>query len=97
MEKVRKLFSPTALAATVATGLLVTAGVAYAADQISVPAEGGQVTCLAGQTSCSTLLPGYGPVYFCCPSATTCSTRYAEVDPQTGKCWAWCDQAGGGR
>ena len=60
MQKRRKLFSPTALAATVATGLLITAAVAYAADEISVSADTYPVNCQAGQTSCSTILMDNG-------------------------------------
>lgn len=100
MQSMGRLFSPTALAATVASGLLVTAGVAYAVDQISVSAQTSYFNCQVNETSCQTLLfePGVGTysVYFCCPAPTTCSSAFAEYDPATGKIWAWCNQAGDG-
>lgn len=77
MKKLKKLFSPSAFTATVASGLLLhSAVVAFAGDCISVST--GFDSC-AGNYPTYCIIPMFGDKHYCCPYMWTCSGVNQEV------------------
>src|SRR5690242_1113441 len=94
MNKLKKLFSPRALATTLATGMLLHSAVTALADcAYSEPAYRGSGSCggaypvyCSGYVSC---FDGQG--YWCCPSGTTCESSSTCFMNQFISCYCWCD------
>jgi len=90
MNKLKKLFSPTTFAATIATGMLLHATVALAAFYVPCLSQcatvGSQDQCYPG-TGCN---GGYG-VYYCCPVGTLCcQTNLIQRGSQCPNGGGWC-------
>jgi hypothetical protein len=102
VEKLKKLFGPPALAATVATGMLLHAAVAWADGCTSVSTSNGFNECgSAYSTPCSkpasegtgACLSAWGNVivYWCCPTSDGCSGFYEYYGAGgTPYCFGYC-------
>ncbi|HEV2393600.1 MAG TPA: hypothetical protein VG146_14705 [Verrucomicrobiae bacterium] len=93
MNKLKKLFSPSTLAATVATGLLAASAVNALASELVSACSFGQPGC---PSSCARVCNDPSFVYYwCCGSTETCGS-YAPYDGGKNGCEApgagcgWC-------
>jgi hypothetical protein len=97
MNKLKKLFSPSTLAATAATGMLLASAVVAVADEvISVEAYSYPITCQSGWDLCSLDYYGQAELHYCCPTtdpASTCAPNdtycysYTYMGVTTYICW----------
>jgi hypothetical protein len=87
MNKLKRLFGPRALAATVCTGLLMTSVITYAVETYSMFAYDHPVDCSQIGTSCQAYDSRYGLLYYwCCRPGDTCG----PLDPYPPT-YGWCN------
>jgi hypothetical protein len=102
MNKLKKLFGPKALAATLSTAMLLHAALAWAdGNCLSRPVSNGTGCDSGYPTQCSAEVIGniYGDqncdylpwqtYYWCCPSGETCGQLGGASGPPP-QCWGWC-------
>lgn len=102
-KALKRLFGPKALAATVSTGLLIHAAVAWATTNClsepvytTAPCDP-DVQPLCSQivwdspAGCYELYGGGTTVYWCCPAGKGCGVLDGvDTPPGNNKCWGWC-------
>jgi hypothetical protein len=84
MNKLKRLFSPRALAATTGTALLLGAAIAYAADQYSMQAYYAPPDC----SQIGHLCQAPNLIYWCCRGNDTCEgyhDTYGWCQPLQGR------------
>jgi hypothetical protein len=87
-KKLKQLFSPSALAATVATGMLLHATVALAQQSCL-----SQCTSWSRPTNCNNVCGNGSQGYYCCPNAECASIVYGPncANPSYGpQLVGWC-------
>lgn len=92
MNKLKKLFSPSTFAATVATGMLAASTINALATELVSACQRGEPDC---PPTCATVCNESGVYYWCCGSTETCGS-YVPYDGGKNGCEApgdgcgWC-------
>jgi hypothetical protein len=89
-KKLKKLLSPSSLAATIATGMLLHSAVtALAGEWFSVSAVTYPLDC-GPQTRCRYYCTGVGYVYWCCSNPASCPDGNGSAASRTYPYMGWC-------
>lgn len=100
VKNIKKLFSPSALASTLATTMLLHSTLAAFAvqlcDSTDATYEDPNLMCPDGSFVCSALVPPAscspgGYYYWCCQTGTSCDPTASDCYTAHSNCVCWCE------